>query len=56
MKLYKILWSGKTFGESVVKASSKKEARLLAKNGKDTDFERCEDQPDWEIEEITEID
>lgn len=54
-KLYLILWSGKVYGESQVRATSKKEAKRLAEADKDEFFERLPPEPDWEIEEIQEV-
>ena len=55
-KLYRVLWSAKIYGESVVEATSKEEARRLAEQGKDKGFERLEHTDlEWEIEEVTEV-
>jgi len=59
MKAYKIVWKAVIYGESVVEANSKEEARKLALEGKDRDFEELSsgyyDDRDWEIEEIIEL-
>lgn len=55
MKTYKIVWISKRFGESVVEANSEEEARKLAQDGKDTDFDELDGDDDWAINNIEEI-
>lgn len=55
MNAYKITWVAATYGESVVEAESKAEARQLALQGKDHDFETVDSHPDWEIESVQQL-
>jgi len=52
MKLYRVNWTAKRFGESYVSANSEKEAKELANIGKDRDFEANDDLGDWFIESV----
>jgi len=49
---YKINWFSKRFGESYVSANSKEEARKIAEEGKDENFEENDYLGDWFIESI----
>lgn len=46
------MWRGTVFGESQVIAENEDEARKMAEEGKDFDFERTYDDPDWENDQI----
>ena len=52
---YKIVWSFHIFGESVVDATSEKEARELANAGEDRNFEMLDPSDDWEIDKVEEL-
>jgi len=54
-KKFKILWKSNRYGESVVEAKNKEEARKKANNDEDEDFEELDVLDDWDIEEIREI-
>ena len=53
-KLYRILWNGIAFGESEIRATSKKEAKDMAEDGKDKNF-GIMDTTDWEVTDVEEI-
>ena len=55
-KWYKVFWTQRDGAISYVKAKSKKEAKQLAYEGKDTDWESDSEvfgrNPDWDIDSV----
>lgn len=52
MKRYRVNWISKRFGESYIDAKNKKEAKKLAMEGKDEDFEESDYLDDWFVESV----
>ena len=63
LKLYKITWRGTIYAESSAEANSMEEAKKLAEQGEDKDFEIIPESmkalyrdTDWEIDSVEAVD
>ena len=56
VKRWKINWCGTVYGESFANAPTEEEAREIADNADDEDFQHIDDDTSWSIDDVVEVD